>query len=99
MTPVEAKEGLKRFGEAMEEVDTSKIQEAEERLLPCPFCGGRAIINFIPPHTHGATAWFMPDCQGEYFVECGCSLAIAGGPDLEKTVAAWNSRKPTEAGK
>lgn len=78
----------------MEAVDTQKIREAEKQLLPCPFCGSSARINYIPPHTHGGMAGFMPDCEGEHFVECnGCTCAISGGSDLKETIAVWNSRK------
>ena len=91
--------GLKRFGEAMEEVDAEKIREAEKRLLPCPFCGGSARIDYIPPHTPhtpGGLAGFMPDYEGGHFIECnGCTCAIAGGSNLEETIAAWNNREMT----
>ena len=84
---------LKRYGEAEEEVAWEKIKEAETRLKPCPFCKSKALINYVPPHTHGGAASFMPDCKGEHFIECtGCSCAIAGGPDLEETIAIWNKR-------
>jgi hypothetical protein len=72
--------------------EQEEIDKAEKTLLPCPFCGSGATINYIPPHTHGF-ATFMPDCHGEYFVECsGCTVAIAGGPKLSEAVAAWNQR-------
>jgi catechol 2,3-dioxygenase-like lactoylglutathione lyase family enzyme len=84
---------LKRYGEAEDEVAWEKIREAEGRLKPCPFCGGKAFINYVPPHTHGGPAGFMPDCKGEHFIECtGCTCAIAGGPDLDETIADWNKR-------
>ena len=86
-------EELKRYGEAEEAVDFEVIRKAEERLLPCPFCGNSAWIEHIPPHTHGGIASFMPDCEGEHFIQChGCSCAIAGGSDLEESIAAWNNR-------
>jgi hypothetical protein len=70
---------LKTIGEAMEEVDYAKIQEAESRLLPCPFCGSKVSINYVPPHTH-VFSKFMPDYEGEHFIECnGCTCAICGG--------------------
>ena len=26
-----------------------------KKLKPCPFCGGQALLNTIPPHTHTQT--------------------------------------------
>jgi Lar family restriction alleviation protein len=89
----EINEELKRYGEAEEAIDIAAIHEAEKRLLPCPFCGGSAVINYVPPHKHGGIAGFMPDCLGEHFIECtSCSCAIAEGNDLEAAIAAWNKR-------
>jgi hypothetical protein len=87
-------EELKRYGEAEKEIDYVAIHEAEKQLLPCPFCGSSAVINYIPPHKHGGLAEFMPDCLGEHFIEChGCSCAISGGNDLEEIITTWNTRK------
>jgi Lar family restriction alleviation protein len=68
-------------------------------LLPCPFCGGEAIIDYVEPHTHFIAA-FMPDSEGAHFIECtGCTAAMSGGPDREKAIAAWNKRsEPKEGG-
>jgi acetone carboxylase gamma subunit len=83
---------LKSIGEAMEEVDVAKIREAESRLLPCPFCGSKASINYVPPHTH-VFVDFMPDYKGEHFIERnGCTCAICGGPELEDAIDVWNRR-------
>lgn len=69
---------------------------SEDRLKPCPFCGGEAGMSFYARVS-------SPDVAG-YYVECGsCS---AGGepfdiqgemPDREeytksKAIAAWNTR-------
>lgn len=60
-------------------------------LKPCPFCGGKAIINEIPPHTHGL-AKFMPDCSGEVFIECtNCTCGISANSKNE-AITAWNRR-------
>jgi len=84
---------LKLYGEAEEDTDFTAVHEAEKRLLPCPFCGASAVINYVPPHTHGELAGFMPDCKGEHFIECtGCACAISGGSDLEEAISAWNKR-------
>jgi hypothetical protein len=72
--------------------EMAEISKAEKTLLPCPFCRSGAIINYIPPHTHGL-ATFMPDYEGGHFIECsGCTAAIAGGSNLSEAVAAWNQR-------
>jgi hypothetical protein len=73
--------------------EKTAIEDAEKELSPCPFCGGQATIMYVPPHTHVFTD-FMPDCDGEYFVECGgCTAAMAGGSVLSETAAAWNRRE------
>lgn len=62
-------------------------QPCREALLPCPFCGGEAIITIVDPHTHKLAHW-MPDCEGETFVECpACAAAIV-------SIKAWNTRTP-----
>ena len=64
------------------------------KLKPCPFCGSKAIINIIPPHTH-KIATFMPDYGGGAFVECtNCSCGIAASNRAE-AVEAWNTRVDT----
>lgn len=40
------------------------------KLKPCPFCGSKAIIKIIPPHTH-KIATFMPDYGGKKKYPCG----------------------------
>lgn len=34
-----------------------------DKLKPCPFCGGEAVMNVIEPHTH-EIATFIPDYGG-----------------------------------
>jgi len=89
----------KRYGDAEGDIDTQAIKEAEDKLLGCPFCGSKALINYIPPHCHGGIASFMPDCEVAHFIECsGCTCAVSGGADLEKAVASWNMRAEREKG-
>lgn len=45
------------------------IVEEKEKLKPCPFCGGEAVIEIVEPHTH-VLATFMPDYGGGFFIEC-----------------------------
>jgi hypothetical protein len=85
----------KKLGPYREPTQEEKLEisNAEKELLSCPFCGSKAVINYVPPHGH-VFASFMPDCHGSYFIECtGCTAAIAGGHDLISAVAEWNQRK------
>lgn len=67
-----------------------------DKLKPCPFCGGEAIINEIPPHTH-VIATFMPDCKGMCFIECSqCSCGI-GEDTKELAIERWNRRTDNAA--
>lgn len=55
--------------------------EAEEELLPCPFCGGDAEIESIPSF------------RNSNFVRCKiCLSSIRGYDTKDKAVAAWNRR-------
>lgn len=62
-----------------------------EKLLNCPFCGGEAFIEVIPPHKH-YIATFMADYDGGAFVECvKCSCAISADNEKE-AIERWNTR-------
>ena len=55
--------------------------EAEEELLPCPFCGGDAESEFIPSF------------RNSHFVRCKiCLSSIRGYDTKDKAIAAWNRR-------
>lgn len=60
-------------------------------LKPCPFCGSKAEIIEIEPHTH-MIAGIVPDCEGEAFVECTCCGAVIGARTAEEVSAIWNRR-------
>lgn len=48
----------------------------KEKLLPCPLCGGEAVLQAIEPHTH-VLNHAVPDCTGEAYIECtdcGCGI-------------------------
>lgn len=63
------------------------------QLKPCPFCGGAAFIEVVPPHKDiTGIANFMPDCEGEAFAECsGCACAMSADTK-EEVIAKWNKR-------
>lgn len=66
-----------------------------EKLKPCPFCGGKANIVVVEPHTH-EIAIFMPDYEGGAFVECNdCTCAISA-KTKEMAIEAWNRRASDE---
>lgn len=60
------------------------------RLLPCPFCGGKAyaeVDNGKPPVRH------YP-----YLIECKCgATAPKRGKDYEEAATAWNTRSNSYA--
>lgn len=53
-------------------------------LLPCPFCGWRAIVS-----DHSTIAWYV-EC-----VECACDGPVE--ESREAAIAAWNTRTPSPA--
>lgn len=56
-----------------------------EELKPCPFCGGKAVIEVIEPHRHIICK--MPVYKGGAFIECTeCGCAISG-----ETETGWNA--------
>lgn len=62
-----------------------------DKLKPCPFCGGEAIMYTIEAHGH-AIATFMPDYGGGTFIECTeCTCAIAEESE-DTAIEAWNRR-------
>ena len=66
-------------------------------LKSCPFCGGEAFIEVIPPHKH-IIATFMADYDGGAFVECmKCSCAISADNEQD-AINKWNTRAPKERG-
>lgn len=67
---------------------------SEEELKPCPFCGSKATVQVIPPHTHKLTKW-IPDCNGEVIIECKCGCSIMRDTE-EDAIKTWNTRKSVE---
>ena len=63
---------------------------AMAKLRPCPFCGGKAISHYIPPHRHFIAD--MPDYDGSGFVECCVCTAVLSAATEEDAIKAWNRR-------
>ncbi len=59
-------------------------------LKPCPFCGGEAVINEIPPHKH--TFVNMPDCEGFTYIECTRCGGTVAADTTQQAIEAWNRR-------
>jgi Lar family restriction alleviation protein len=55
----------------------------ENKILPCPFCGGKANIH----HSH---AWYSVGCLTERC--CGTAHALTHKTE-ESAIDAWNTRK------
>ena len=50
----------------------------EDELLPCPFCGGSAVVSSL---------------YGDWYVECDLCDAGGSGEDTKaEAIAAWNTR-------
>lgn len=60
---------------------------SDERLLPCPFCGGEA----------NCSDYYGEDCIFEYLVIClDCGVSTQTFLTEEEAIEAWNTRKPME---
>lgn len=66
-----------------------------EKLLPCPFCGGKGILSVYP---YDNPVMFAVECD-----HCKCSMGIdydnCAMPDFQfgeedGAIAAWNTRPP-----
>ena len=64
---------------------------SDEILKPCPFCGGKAQMIEIPPHTHKIASW-MPDRQGEVFIACTSCTCAMSAKTKKEAENAWNKR-------
>lgn len=74
----------------------------EQELLPCPFCGGEAIMQEHPPHQHSdlLVKMGMPEYSPGGFtiecVECECGMIHES---REGVIAAWNRRAALQSQK
>ena len=68
---------------------------SEERLLPCPFCGGEAYINYETMVDERTIYWAQVLCKQCHARSCG-SWRNSYTNAEKKEVKAWNTRKPIE---
>lgn len=60
---------------------SDKGQEARGKLLPCPFCGGEAVLE----HGTEYAPWFEVDCPN-------CDAEGPVRPTEAEAIEAWNKR-------
>jgi hypothetical protein len=70
--------------------DAGIVFQPGKNLLPCPFCGSKAIIYEIAPHKHIMVN--LPEYSGSAFVECSCCTVALSGQTLEEASKNWNQR-------
>lgn len=68
---------------------------SDERLLPCPFCGGEAYINYDTMVDERRIYWAQVLCKRCHARSCG-SWSNSYTNAEKKEVKAWNTRKPME---
>lgn len=61
-----------------------------DNLKPCPFCGGKAKINYLPPFVHPKTGRKGIERRQVYCDNCG--VVTAGMVSEEAAIEAWNRR-------
>jgi Lar family restriction alleviation protein len=73
----------------------NEVKELEEQLLSCPFCGGRAYVNYVEPLIGGEI-----DFEGAYFIHCErCGCSMDNLPSKEAVLSNWNQRASKSTGK
>ena len=73
---------------------------SEIKLLPCPFCGGKAEIREIDYDPEWYQTYNDPDSGGDapvYVISCkSCEAGIKYKYKESEAIQAWNNRKPIE---
>jgi|LakMenEpi03Aug12_release.lakeMendotaPanAssembly.Ray.scaffolds.fasta_scaffold6648683_1 Lar family restriction alleviation protein len=70
----------------MEESD--KPKNLEEELLPCPFCGSKALgVHYGEDRSYGTNFWEVKCTNWR------CSTNQFTGYDKEEAIAKWNRRE------
>ena len=68
-----------------------------DKLLPCPFCGGKAELYRIPNNHQLVTGeWILEDIW-----DCGCRKCLIGFSalnDRDLAVKKWNTRTHNKEG-
>ena len=71
---------------------------SEIKLLPCPFCGGKAEIREIDYDPEWYQTYNDPDSGGDapvYVISCkSCEAGIKYKYKESEAIQAWNTRKP-----
>ena len=63
-------------------------------LKPCPFCGMKPLVFYIPPHDHYIADF--PRYEGAGAIEClECGAAMMGKTEKE-VIEKWNRRASDE---
>ena len=72
----------------------------EIKLLPCPFCGGKAEIREVDYDPEWHPTYNDPDSGGDapvYVISCkSCEAGIKYKYKESEAVQAWNTRKPID---
>jgi Lar family restriction alleviation protein len=66
------------------------------RLLPCPFCGGRADVRREPQNCELPAGFWTVQCRRQNLCSVG---PVAVGDSRRDAIAAWNQRAPVKEGR
>lgn len=69
----------------------TKITEAFS-LLPCPFCGHRAILEEVESKSVGISAWTVGCVEQDGEIECMGYQSLTTFSRKIEAVKAWNTR-------
>ena len=67
----------------------------EDDILPCPFCGGEAKVEYVGPsreQIQHAIAW-AHDYDAAYYVQCSkCQVTTDQASEPQHVIDYWNRR-------